>query len=295
MGNYAEGAHFFWHGPALSVYERACISSFVVHGFSTHVWSYDPVVLPAGAVARDAAEILPRGDLTRYTQQGQPGNIAAFTDFFRYELLSLHDGWWFDTDVLCLKPADAFTGFKQRLVVGYESNDLINGAVLRVHDRAFARELKRRADAVAEAGEGCFQWGAVGPVLITTLSRDSEWAVQPVAPSVFYPIGWREADVVLDPTRRDEATERCQSSFSYHIWNEVIRRAAIPKTLMPPAGSFLHDAFVRVAPELQDVPALPLDTFKALIDRIKPETDPGFVYHFRKLWPSLNHAIKKRF
>lgn len=289
-----EIAHFFWHGAPLSIYENSCIRSFCVHGFDVHVWSYDPVDLPVGATSHDANQILPRSDLTRYKQDGQPKNIAAFTDFFRYELLSHHDGWWFDTDVLCLKPASVFSGFKQRLVVGYESEELINGAVLRINDKSLARELKSRSDSIAQAGNNCFRWGAVGPSLITELSHESGYAIQPVASKVFYPINWREAEVVLDPMRRDEAAARCREACCYHLWNEILRRAAIPKMLMPPTGSFLHETFVALSPNLKDFPALPTETFKILFNSLKPQPDPGFLVHARSLLPSLVHAIRRR-
>ena len=289
-----ELAHFFWHGKPLSIYELACIRSFVIQGFSVNVWSYDAVALPAGATAQDASEILPRSDLTRYTQNGKPKNIAAFTDFFRFELLSRYEGWWFDTDVLCLQPASAFAIFQQRLVVGYESDDVINGAVLRVNDQALSRDLKDRADAIALAGNDSFSWGAVGPGLITALCKEPGQTHQPVAPGVFYPIGWTEADVVLDPTRRNEAVARCSGALCYHIWNEVLNRAAIPKSLMPPNGSYLYEQFVAVEPALAQMETLPYETFDALFSRIKPQEDPGFVFYVRQLWPSLVRAVRKR-
>ncbi len=287
-----EIANFFWHGVPLSVYERACVGSFVAHGFDVRMWCYQPIDTPAGVGLRDAAEILPLEDLSRYTQQGQPRNVAAFTDFFRYELLSRHPGWWFDTDVLCLQDADAFKRFNGAGTVGREADDLINGAVLQIQDATLARRLKAKADAVAQASGNSFRWGAVGPILVTEMLAESPGCMDVVQQSAFYPIGWREALLVLDPARAEECASRCQGALAYHVWNEVIRRALVPKCVLPPEGSFLHDAFLRAAPELRSTPALPAETLRALAERLSP-VDPGFMHHVRCLGPSLWNAVRK--
>ena len=50
----------FWHGP-MSWLEALSIASFRRQGHRVEVYSYDPVEgLPEGAIARDAAEVLPR-------------------------------------------------------------------------------------------------------------------------------------------------------------------------------------------------------------------------------------------
>ena len=296
MHDEIQTAHFFWHGPELSCYEHACIASFLIAGFHVKVWSYQPVRTPQGAQACDAAAILPATDLTRYTQAGHQGNIAAFTDFFRYELLRQQRGWWFDTDVVCLKPQADFRRFAQPIVAGYESTNAINGAVLRLNDPSLAADLKQRADSVAAAGGNSFAWGAVGPALVKQLVSERGLTAHVVAPEVFYPLHWRDGLLALDPERAAEVRERCRPAHTYHFWNEVVRRFAIPKNMLPPEGSFLHEAFVAAVPALAGMPALPVDTFRALVAHANsPEIpDPGFMHHLGQLVPSLRRAVHKR-
>ena len=97
-----EYANFFWHGASLSLQEYICISSFVKNGFKVRVYSYNNLTIPEGAELSDASEILPVTDLRKYTQAGMSGNLAAFSDAFRYHLIDKRGGWWFDTDVICL-------------------------------------------------------------------------------------------------------------------------------------------------------------------------------------------------
>lgn len=294
MQSENETAHFFWHGPELSIYEWACISSFVRADFSVRVWSYLPIRMPEGALAGDASGILPQSELSRYTQGGKPKNIAAFTDFFRYALLQNHPGWWFDTDVICLRRQQEFQYFSQPIVAGFESPGVINGAVLKFNDLRWAIELGARAVVVAQRTNNDFKWGAVGPALVTEVVDEAALQQAVLQPHVFYPVHWKAADLVLDPARRDEASSLCARAHAYHLWNEVIRRCAIPKNILPPQGSFLHDVFVAAAPEIASLPALPADTLYALVERARPVADPGFVHHVRRLAPSLSEAVRKR-
>ena len=63
----------FWHGP-MSWLEALSIASFSRQGHRVEVYSYDAIPgLPAEAVARDAAEVLPRERLMFYKGRGWPG------------------------------------------------------------------------------------------------------------------------------------------------------------------------------------------------------------------------------
>ena len=87
-------ANFFWQGPSLSIQEFVCISSFVKQNFEVDVYTYNAkLALPEGARRKDAAEILPESELTKYTHDGMPGSVVAFSDAFRYNLLKKRGGW----------------------------------------------------------------------------------------------------------------------------------------------------------------------------------------------------------
>ena len=259
----AETAHFFWHGTPLSLYEIACLTSFHHHGFQVLLWSYTGVKGPPGVVTRDAREILPIESLTKYTQRGVKGSLAAFSDAFRYTLLSKLAGWWFDTDLVCLRHADEFaTLAASPLIVGRESENRLNGGVLRVADpqmqQAFLEELERSGDT--------FAWGWIGPQLITRVLTERGIADKALDPSVFYPLHWKRADLALRPDKFDDVEQACKGSYTFHIWNEMILLSAIPKNVLPPAGSFLHRRFVEHCPELAAGPSLPIATLAALLN-----------------------------
>jgi hypothetical protein len=255
-----ETAHFFWHGPPLSPYEHACLASFREHGFRVNLWSYTGVRGPAGTYPADAREVLPEAYLGRWNQAGVPGSMPAFSNAFRYQLLTEHDGWWFDTDNVCLRPAEDFAAIPvDRLLAGLQPDGQTGCGVLKASDptvpKLCVEELTRRGTVVG--------WGELGPKLVQAVMAAEGIGAAP--PSYFYAVGYEQTDLPLRPDRTDEVAERCRDSYSYHYWHEIIRRWSVPKTMLPPAGSFLHTRFLEALPELARYPALPVARLDELI------------------------------
>jgi len=92
-----------WIGDALSNVERLCVQSFLDHGHAFHLYTYADVDgVPAGAVKKDAGEILPADEIFK-----RPGeDVRGLADYFRYALLAERGGWWVDMDLICIKPFD---------------------------------------------------------------------------------------------------------------------------------------------------------------------------------------------
>jgi hypothetical protein len=56
----------FWHGPSLGVFRRACLRSFIELGHQFHLYSHEPVDVPAGVVLMDANEVIPFEEMFYY-------------------------------------------------------------------------------------------------------------------------------------------------------------------------------------------------------------------------------------
>jgi len=259
-------ANFFWYGSPLSLQEYVCVSSFIKNGFDVRVYSYTDLVLPEGAKLHDASEILPVSDMGKYTQDGMTANLAAFSDAFRYQVIKKKGGWWFDTDVLCLATSEQFaqivTNKEIKISAGYQSPDIIACGVLYLDDSCLINKV---IDELENAGTE-FEWGEIGPTLITRVIKESNLAhlVEPEAH--FYPIHYSHFRRMFDPGWTDWCSSRINGSMAVHLWNEVRRRDRIPNTVMPPEGSFLYEVFVTVCPELGSIPALPFETIQALFE-----------------------------
>ncbi len=266
-------ANFFWHGPRLRLYERACLASFVRAGMNVQLHSFNhALAVPEGVSLRDAGALAAEDEVLSLTQGGKPGSIAAFTDLFRYRLFRREAGWWFDTDVYCLAGAGAFTALEARsrgLLIGEEEPGKLNGAVLYVSDPAIAVELEGRAAAKGKV----FDWGAIGPHLITDYVRETPDRCTTVPMTAFYPIHYQEADMFFRPQMRETCLERTRDSLCIHLWNEILNTWKIPPDIMPCRGSFLYDLFEKVGAQVDPLASLPEATMEELqyFGRIGPK------------------------
>ncbi len=246
----------FWHGP-LSWLEQLSVSSFLRHGHGIEIYSYDPLEgLPAGAILRDAAEILPRDQLTFYKGKGTPG---VFSDRFRLCLLQQGRGLYSDLDVYCLKPLNGLPDY----VMGFENVRSVNNAVLRMPSQSpllndllavFNRNkrpllephlpLGRRLEVAARRLVGDpvhpenMQFGATGPFALTHYLRqyDLMHLVQP-AP-VFYPIPYNDIPALMQPGSDIEAAIRSET-LAVHIWRSQLTRRGRAGMPLPERDSAL--------------------------------------------------------
>src|SRR5690349_24548441 len=105
--------------------ERACLRSVMRQGHGVALYCYRaPDGVPAEIELRDAVEILAESEV--FT--GRNGSFAAFSDWFRYELLKRGLGTWVDTDMYLLHPLEMRTPY----LFGEESPGLTNNPVLRL-------------------------------------------------------------------------------------------------------------------------------------------------------------------
>jgi hypothetical protein len=206
-----------WIGP-LSTLERLCMASHLKHGHEYHLWVYEPLEAPEGVILEDANEILPKSEIFCYSgpKEEGGGSVSAFSNLFRYKLLSERQEWWCDTDVVCLRP------FEFDYAVATE--ELPRGAVspttcvIRVpkdvalfcYEVACAKDLTN------------LRWGEIGPELYGKCAEVYGLSYRKT-PATFCPIHWWDIGKLFLPT---EITEE---SYAVHLWNEVWRRDGLDK------------------------------------------------------------------
>ena len=256
-----EQAHFFWHGK-LTVFELKCIQSFVRHGFDVNVWSYQQHNnLPAGARLQDARKILPEDHLMKYQQisvfseEGKNNktyaSLAAFSDAFRYTLLSKIEGWWFDCDCFCLKDQREFKQLRQNKNViasceKLEDDRYLGCGAIAVPNKALGSKL------VKELNRRCLEhnyvfdrWGYIGPWLLTDVIDTEKLRHELLDHTAFYAISWKEMGLFLDPNLKQLAIKRTNDSYITHMWNSQLAEKFNIKSENPPTGSFLEWLFAK--------------------------------------------------
>ena len=236
--------HSFHTGAPLNLWEQCCLRSFVDYGHEVVLFSYDQLEVPAGVHLSAAEEIISESKRVSFFAIA-PGQYGQFSDLFRYELLYARGGWWIDTDMLCLSPAlpeeDVVIGLK--IPIKRHEPFRINGAAMQFPaGHALLKEastfLSANLDLIGSS------WRSIaGPDLLTRLVP--QHGIEPREISLFYPIGGRASWDFCDPEKRDEVATAVSGSPMIHLWQERFRAAGLPRDKLPPAGSFLADAFTR--------------------------------------------------
>ena len=246
----------FWHGP-MSWLEALSIASFHRHGHPVEVYSYDPIPgLPPEAVARDAAEVLPRDKLVFYKRKGTPG---VFSDYFRMMALRQGRGVYADLDVYCLRPIIGPPDY----LMAWERPGSVNGAVLHLPANAPLLDdllsiftnaerpllephlppLRRMEVAIRRLfGEKIapedMQYGATGPMALTHYVARHGLTGQVLPGSVFYPIPYEDIPALMAPgSSVDPAIT--PETLAIHLWRSQLTRRGRADMPIPAPGSAL--------------------------------------------------------
>lgn len=219
--------HSLWVGNSLSTLEVLSIRSHIKVGHEYTLWSYQPVEnTPQGVIIKDAREVMPECDVFAYEVGEGTGSYSACSNLFRYKLLSVHDVWWVDTDVVALKPFH----FKEPTVFASERNR--NGSsspttcVIKMSPMV-ARDCYKLACSMS-SDRAKLRWSTIGPKLLTQIIftwplGDLSQYVQP--PHVFCPVDWFAAE--FDPVVHNPPS--VERSHAVHMWHEMWRRRGLNK------------------------------------------------------------------
>jgi hypothetical protein len=218
----------FWYGNELSPLEWACLNSFVERGHRFRLFCYDLVHVPKGVFVEDASRIIPKDELFLVD-----GNVAAFSDLFRYKVIQTDGDWWADTDVYCLTDDIPDCDYAW----ANEDQDNINGAILRFpSEDSTLFDISRAAQAIAVKNSN---WCDLGPHLLTRhligVAFDNHFGNR----AYFYPIHWLETFLFWLPGQSDYVKLRCKDSFFVHFWSSMFSQIGIDRYARPPIGSFL--------------------------------------------------------
>lgn len=246
-----------WIGQELSPLSKACLKSFVTAGHRTRLYSYSNIGnAPAGVDLADAASIIPKSEMIELTKGGK---FSLFSNIFRYEMLQRVPSIYVDCDVYCVRPLE-----QKEIVLGYERDSSINGAVLGLKpDSDLLQDLREAATPAfippwlkrKQRMKLRFRqwigrprpfsetpWGTLGPRLITHFVHKRGLQHHAAPADVFYPVDPDRVSLLFDPDIRveDLTTHR---TACVHLYNEMIRRAGhakIPPT--SPLGQILQHA-----------------------------------------------------
>ena len=206
-----------WVGERLPTMQQLSIASFLSHGHEYHLYVYSQLdQVPAGAVLKDANEIIPRSQVFR---NANANTFAAFSDFFRYKLLLDKGGWWADADMICLRPFD----FEEEYVFSSEHvicHEQTNTGVIKAP--AGSEIMKFAWESCNKKDRTNLTWAEVGPDLLAeaVLRFSLQKYVRPAI--TFCPLLYDRWDTVVHPSHQLRFD---RSSYSVHLWHDMWRRS----------------------------------------------------------------------
>jgi len=209
-----------WIGPRLSVMEQLSIRSFLAHGHSFHLYTYQPVEnIPAGTIVHSGNEILPEREIfSNQTRLGK-GSFAGFADSFRYKLLLERGGWWSDLDCVCTRPLD----FAEAHILGYERRPkgvlYVNVAVIKAP--AGSRLMEHCWRVCEKVDHSSLLWGQTGPTLMHETVGTLDVPVRILGPTAFYPIDFWQTWQLIEEKQIPE------DSYAIHLWHSQWRRGGL--------------------------------------------------------------------
>lgn len=244
-----EIANIFWDGE-LTTFEKKCIKSFINNGFIVKLWSYCGNKLD-GCESCDANLILDKSYMNTIKQHHpnlsiEKCNMAAFSDMFRFTLISKKGGWWFDADCFCLKNAEEYKiliGDKDILAF-YEEAESINCAAFYLKkDSQIAIQLLNEFNLLYINNiDSVSKWGTFGPVFFTNFVNKHNLKYCILDKNLAYAIHWEEFDLFIDDSKKEIANIKIKDSYFTHIWNTLMNTHNINKD-SPPNNSLLYNLY----------------------------------------------------
>lgn len=212
-----------WIGGTLSPLEQLSIRSFLAHGHTYHLYTYEGLEgVPPGVVLRDANEILPASSHS-YRQHKW---LGEFSNFFRYKLLLERGGWWSDLDAVCLRPFcfDTAHVFSTEHRSSEDMTQVVNTGNIRAPAGSAAMELAWKKCSGLDVAS--LKWGDSGPRLLQEVILELGLSSFARPAHTFCPVPYYLWFDVITPGRPWTLGD---DVYAVHFWNDMWERNGIGK------------------------------------------------------------------
>jgi len=230
--------HMLWAYGDFGKMERLCASSFIKLGYELNVWSYSQIKnLPEGVRLCDARQILPEDSVFL----NRAGSYAAFSDIFRYAILTKIGGLYVDTDMVALQPPSKLPKTKFLISEYVETppgNKCINGNVIFCPEPETGGLMDVALIIASKFPKEQIRWSEIGPHLLTQLLHLIPAHGYYIAPPEFAnPFNYWECPNKLLANSYTVWEGTC----FVHLYNSRWKVEAVDKEADFPEGSILYE------------------------------------------------------
>lgn len=227
-----------WVGGPLGRVQEICLASFVYHRHEIYLYVYDlEMKVPDGVKKLDANLIIPESEIFYYH-----GQLAGFSDWFRYKMIQATGMMWVDADTLCLN--DQFFEDDDFVFIR-ESPSLIAGGILKMPKGHIAtRAINQQADKVVKQIKSMpdkKQWAQIGPLLLTKVAKRFQLTAfaQPFQ-LVNVLDHWSKGEDFWNPDKKEQILEDCVGAFSATMFTGTLRAKGFDTNQELPSGSAIE-------------------------------------------------------
>ncbi|MCH5716246.1 glycosyltransferase [Niabella hibiscisoli] len=205
-----------WVGGPLNPLALLCINSYLFHGHEFHLYVYEKIEVPKGIILRDATNILPQHQIFK----DKYGSYAAFSDWFRYELLYKYGGWWTDMDVVCLKHFNTEEDYAFATELFGIDNCVVATSNIKVPPKS--KLMEDCLDAIQKIEDlPSINWFEIGAHLLSEKICKNSLEDYIRDPNVFTPISLSTSEILF----QNSYIKFSNLTYSVHFYNNKLRTA----------------------------------------------------------------------
>lgn len=237
-----------WIGKPLSIAHEIAMSSFLYYGHHVKLYVYDMnLKVPPGVIKVDANKIVPDSDIFFHY-----GKLAAFSDYFRYVMISKTGEMWVDIDTICL--SEYFFEDKEYVFIE-ESAGIYAAGILKMPSNSnLSAFLNKKAAGIRYVGSiaendiashslNWDNWTYIGPKLLTEAVKilSLQKHAQPyVIVSGIDIINENPYELLWNPKNRQRMDDRLSNSLSLTFFNSWLDQRNLDKNITP-EGSVMYE------------------------------------------------------
>ncbi|HBK6302524.1 TPA: hypothetical protein LM659_001543, partial [Campylobacter jejuni] len=208
----------------MGLMEFLTIKSWLDNGYKFHLYTYnleDKIFLKFQELfdnftLKNANDIVP---FEEYFSDDRGAGVAAFSDFFRFNLLYLRGGVWVDLDMVCLNPYDYN---EKEYIFSKEIDDDPNKARITTSLLKFPKQSDFGKLLIEEAkkivdNRKTIPWGVIGPWFLAKWVKECDLEKYALDYKDTCQIPWKNARDFIDKKKTFDENRPCLHLFS-EMW-----------------------------------------------------------------------------
>jgi hypothetical protein len=226
-----------WVGDSLSLPHKIALASFVYYKHTVKLYVYNlDLEVPKGVIKVDARNIVPESEIFYHH-----GQLAAFSDLFRYYMIKQTGEVWVDADTLCLSSYffedKEFMFIRQTKVADWEK---FAGSILKLpSNHPIVNDLI--IGSREKISNGLDHWCDIGPIILTDKIKEygmEDLAIDDDLVNMF--TLYTDTSKFWDPKYKNKIIRMSKRCYSATFFTGGLTARGIDKNTIIPGSAIEH-------------------------------------------------------